>query len=112
MINRAAIFPGRKIEAKPGNIKIGETSKTRSSLIPLQIVGIDKNVLVDKSGVFLGDRIFEKVLIERQIPPGFSAQGTAAPTDPATDAPLAVAEAVKEAHISKRFHRRVHKVQR
>lgn len=44
--------PGKKYEAMPKNITLGPPSKTGSSLIALQLKGLDHNILVDKSGTF------------------------------------------------------------
>lgn len=52
----ALIGSGRKIEARPSSINVGiSDSKFGSSLIPLRIEGMTKNILIDKEGVYYGD---------------------------------------------------------
>jgi hypothetical protein len=45
--------PGRRIEASIGNARFAKvTSKLGSSLIPLRVEGVNRNVLLDEDGKF------------------------------------------------------------
>ena len=59
---------GRKIEAKPTSITVGEGSKSRENLLPLHIQGVDKNVLVDMRGDFYGSNVLQSMITDQKIP--------------------------------------------
>jgi hypothetical protein len=50
-------FPGRKIEASIGNVRLANTmaSGMGSSFVPLRVEGVDKNVLIDRDGTYYGN---------------------------------------------------------
>lgn len=59
---------GRKIEAKPTNITIGQVSKARGNLLPLLVQGIETNILLDLKGNFFGKNVLQDIITDKKIP--------------------------------------------
>ena len=81
-------FPGRKIEASIGNVRLANTllATGGSSYVPLRVEGVDKNVLIDRDGTYYANgRLHELLKIGG---PGGNRGGSASESSSRVSAPV------------------------